>query len=123
MPVTPTLSSASFTSSSLNGLMIASIFFIARPLAAVESNAGATTGARVLGLGPNRSPRELDRTRGRAAVVGRRARPAHHLLDRGPEEARIGGEPLELAGMLEERDEPARRRVPRRVRPGGEEQR
>jgi hypothetical protein len=39
MPETPTSCSASFTSSNLNGLMIASIFFMAFPFMAREADA------------------------------------------------------------------------------------
>jgi hypothetical protein len=55
MPETPTSCSASFTSSSLNGLMIASIFFTyasARDMETIFNNRARSTGARSDGFVP-----------------------------------------------------------------------
>jgi hypothetical protein len=61
--------------------------------------------------------------RHRAALGGRRRRPAQHLLDRGRQQARVGPERGQLVGLLEEGEHAARDRVASRLGTGGEEQR
>src|SRR5437867_1937949 len=93
MPVTPTLSSASFTSSSLKGLMMASIFFMRVPsvldeATAMPSRAGRDPAVFPLRIGgawrPFRQPMPTN-----AASAGTRGRSARAHADRQVPKARV----------------------------------